>query len=109
MLNKLRIWFSITALCVFCACKQQQVRQIPISAFFKTPEESTFRLSPDGKYISYLKPYKGRQNLFIRSLAGGKEMMATSFSDYSVQDYSWSYNNQIVFGQDIISQDEYKM
>src|SRR5579862_8747320 len=109
MLKRLRILFFISIISITCSCKQEHVRQIPISDFFKNPDKSFFRLSPDGKYVSYLKPYKGRQNLFIQSLAGGKEMMATSFSDYSVQDYSWSYNNQIVFGQDIISQDEYKM
>jgi dipeptidyl aminopeptidase/acylaminoacyl peptidase len=85
------------------------VRQIPISDFFKNAERSFFRLSPDGKYVSYLKPYKGRQNLFIQSLADGKEQMVTSFADYSVSNYSWTYNNEIVLSQDIISLDEFKM
>ncbi len=92
-----------------CSCNQEQVRQIPISDFFKNPEKSFFRLSPDGKYISYLKPYKGRQNLFIQSLADGKEQMATSFADYSVGNYSWTYSNQIALIQDVISLDEFKL
>jgi len=95
--------------CLLYACKEEAVRQIPVNDFFKTPEESVFRLSPDGKYISYLKPIKGKQNIVIRSLADGKEHMATSFTDYSVREYSWTYNNQIVFIQDIISLDEYKL
>jgi hypothetical protein len=77
--------------------------------FFKTPEETYFKLSPDGKYISYLKPYKEKQNLFIKALADGKEVMATSFTDYGVRDYSWTYNNQIVISQDIIALDELKL
>ena len=109
MRNKVRIWLSLMLLCAFYACKRHEVRQIPISDFFKTPEESVFRLSPDGKYISYLKAYKGHQNLFIKSLADDKEQRATSFSDYSVREYSWTYNNQVVFIRDIISLDEYSM
>ncbi len=87
-----------------CSCGGQKVREIPISDFFKTPEKSAFKISPDGKYISYLKPYKDTRNLFIQSLADGKEQMATSFTDNPVRgDYLWTYNDQIVFIQDIIS------
>jgi hypothetical protein len=96
-------------LLLFCACKQNEVRQIPVSDFFKTPEKSFFKISPDGKYISYLKPYKDKQNIYIRSLATGAEQMATNFTDYSVRDYSWTFNNQIVFTQDIIAVDEFRI
>ena len=109
MLKRLKVLFFISVLLVACACNQKHVKQIPISDFFKNPEKSYFRLSPDGKYVSYLKSYKGRQNLFIQSLADGKEQMATSFDDYSVREYTWTYNNQIVLIQDVIANDEYKM
>ncbi|MBV8391509.1 MAG: hypothetical protein JO080_17010, partial [Mucilaginibacter sp.] len=109
MLTRLRIFIFMVVICLFAACKEEHIKQIPISDFFKTAEKSFFRLSPDGKYVSYLKPYKGRQNLFIQSLADGKEQMATSFDDYPVRNYSWTYNNQIVVIQDVISIDQYKM
>lgn len=109
MLSKLKIILPVFVACVLLGCKRQEVRQIPISDFFKTPEESVFRLSPDGAYVSYLKPYKGRQNLFIKSLADGKERMATSLTDYSVNGYAWTYNNQIVFSQDVIAEDQFKL
>ncbi len=109
MLNRLSVLFYAALIALLCCCNRQQVRQIPISDFFKNPEKSFFKLSPDGRYVSYLKPYKGRQNLFIQTLADGKEQMATSFGDYSVRNYSWTYNNQIVLLQDVISIDQYKM
>ena len=109
MLKRIRIWSIAAMLCALCACKEHEVRQIPVRDFFKTPDESVFRLSPDGQYISYLKPYKGHQNLFIKSLADGKERVATSFTDYPVREYSWTYHNRIVFVQDIIALDEFKM
>lgn len=109
MLNQVSVLILIAVISVLYACKQDKVRQIPISDFFKDAEESFFRISPDGNYVSYLKPYKEKQNLFIKSLVDGTERMATSFTDYSVRDYSWTYDGQIVLSQDIISFDEYKM
>ena len=109
MLKSLKIIVFFLIVCALHACKQAEVRQIPIKDFFKTPEESIFRLSNDGKFISYLKPYKGKQNIAIRSLETGREYMATAFDDYPVREYSWTYNNQIVLIQDVIELDEYKM
>ena len=110
MLKPSGILLFIFLIAALSDCKRHEVPQIPISDFFKTPEESTFRISPDGKYISYLKPYKDKQNLFIESLADGKAQMATSFTDYSVRnDYFWTGNNQLVFSQDLIALDQEKI
>jgi dipeptidyl aminopeptidase/acylaminoacyl peptidase len=108
MLRGVKILFLALMVIAVCSCKNKPV-QIPISDFFKTPQESFFKISPDGKYVSYLKPYKDKQNLFIRSLADGKERMATSFDDYSIREYYWTYNDQVVFTQDVIADDEYKL
>jgi dipeptidyl aminopeptidase/acylaminoacyl peptidase len=109
MLKRVKILFYIIIAAAVYSCGGDKAVQIPISDFFKTPQKSAFKISPDGKYISYLKPFKDKQNLFIKSLADGKEQMATSFDDYSVNDYFWTYNDQIVFTQDVIASDEYKL
>lgn len=109
MLKHFRILLLIYAITALCACKRKATL-IPVIDFFRTPEKVAYRISPDGKYISYLKPYKDKQNLFIQSLSGGKEQMATAFTDYSIRgDYFWTYNNEIVFFQDIITVDEIRM
>lgn len=110
MLKPLRILFTIAVMMALCTCNQRSTPNIPISDFFKIPEKSTFRISPDGKYISYLKAYRGKENLFIQQLPDGKEQIATSFTDYPVRgDYFWTYNNQIVFSQDLVENDELKL
>ncbi len=109
MFNRLRIFVLFVLMPALFACHESSVRQIPVRDFFKTPEASFFKISPDGRYISYLKPYKEKQNLFIRSLADGTERMATNLTDYSVRDYFWTYNNQLVFSQDRIATDELRM
>src|ERR1700712_1082348 len=109
MFRRFGVCIFILFAAVFLTCCNDKTVQIPISDFFKTPQKSFFKISPDGKYISYLKPYKDKQNLFIESLADGKEHMATSFSDFPIRDYYWTYNDQIVFIQDLITEDQYKI
>ncbi|MDB5150702.1 MAG: family peptidase, partial [Mucilaginibacter sp.] len=110
MLSRVRFFLIVSCIIAFFSCNRNKVRQIPIIDFFKTPERSFYRISPDGKYVSYLKPFKDKQNIFIQSLADGKERMATRFEDYSIRgDYFWTYNNQLVFSQDLIATDSVKM
>jgi len=109
MLKHFRL-LLFTYIITLCACNKPKTTQIPIIDFFKTREKGSYKISPDGKYISYLKPYKEKRNLFIQSLADGKEVMATSFTDFPVRgDYFWTYNDKIVFTQDDIVHDELKM
>jgi dipeptidyl aminopeptidase/acylaminoacyl peptidase len=109
MLGQFKYLLAVAFILTLFSCKNK-VRQIPIVDFFRTPEKSFYKISPDGKYVSYLKPYKDKQNLFIQSLADGKEHMATSFNDYSIRpDYFWTYNDQLVFSQDVIDFDSLKM
>ncbi|RYZ96386.1 MAG: hypothetical protein EOP47_23980, partial [Sphingobacteriaceae bacterium] len=108
-MHRFRLIFYILVIAGVFSCGEGEIVKIPILDFFKTPDRTFFRISPDGKYISYLKPYKSKQNLFIQSLVDGKGFMATNFSDNPVTDYLWTYNNQIVFSQDIVSSDSLKI
>jgi hypothetical protein len=55
---------------LFACSGGEAVRKIPIEDFFKNPEKTAFKLSPDGKYIVYLQPYKNRLNIYIRTVRG---------------------------------------
>ncbi|MVN21132.1 S9 family peptidase [Mucilaginibacter arboris] len=93
---------------VFNACINH-VRKIPVISFFKTPEKSAFHISPNGKYISYLKLYKDKLNIYVQSVADGKESQVTSFADYPVKDYFWTLNNELVFNKDLIDLNQYQL
>ncbi len=108
MIIRLRVLFCVLVSLLVASC-HKEVKQIPVLDFFKTPEKSFFKISPDGNYISYLKPYKEKQNLCIKSLIDGSERMATSFTDYSIRDYIWTYNNELIFLQDRIVMDDFKV
>src|ERR1700760_1671606 len=110
MFRRLRILFIIIIIGgLHWSCGNDQAKVIPITDFFKTPEMSSFKISPDGKHVAYLKSYNERQNLFIRSLDDGQEQVATTFDDASVHDYYWTFNNQIIFTQDIITADQFNI
>jgi dipeptidyl aminopeptidase/acylaminoacyl peptidase len=108
--SSLKAFILTFVVVVLCSCNRNKITQIPIEDFFKNPEKVAFKISPDGKYISYLKKYNGKFNIFIQSLADGKELMATSFTDFAVRgDYNWTYDNQILFGQEDRSRDTHPM
>jgi serine/threonine protein kinase/Tol biopolymer transport system component len=54
----------------------------------------TFRWTPDGKGIVYIKRDGRQENLFIQPLAGGPPTPLTSFTDGSIASYEWSPDGQ---------------
>ncbi|MEO8885955.1 MAG: prolyl oligopeptidase family serine peptidase [Mucilaginibacter sp.] len=110
MLRNFKLLFFVLALIGLQACKNNEQDVIPVSDFFKTPERVSFKISPDGNYISYLKRSdKQKNDLFIKSLADGTERKATTFDGFFGRDYSWTYDNQIIFNQHNILTNENKM
>lgn len=101
--------FSCVIAAVLNSCADNSVRKIPVISFFKTPEKSVFHISPDGKYISYLKNYQHKLNIYVQNIADGKEIRVTSFTDYPVKDYFWSLNNELVFNKDLINLNQYQL
>lgn len=67
--------------------------------FFRNPEKAGFALSPDGKYLSWLAPYRNRMNVFVRPLAGGAGTRVTSESARDIQGYFWK-GDRILYVKD---------
>jgi dienelactone hydrolase len=78
----------------------QAVAKIPVRDFFKNPEITRFQISPDGKFLSYLKPWESRMNLFIRPANGGDEKRLTSLKDRDLASYFWKGNEHLIFSRD---------
>ena len=95
-LYKVGLWFL--ALVFFASCGQEkQIRRIPVADFFKTPEKAAFLISPDGRYISYLKPYKDRLNIFVQTIDGKNITRLTSDTSQNIAYYFWASNNEILY------------
>lgn len=75
-------------------------REIPLEDFFKNPETYQYRISPDGKYYSYMKPYKDRRNIHISEIGSDSERRITEDTLRDIPAYFWANNEQILYMQD---------
>ena len=77
--------------------------RIPLKDFFKNPEKSSFQISPDGKHISYMKPWKNgnrMMNIYIKPFNSEKDIRITNASERSLYGYFWLKNNRIAYLKD---------
>lgn len=94
---------------VACSQPEKQPKQIPVADFFKDPEKSAFRVSPDGKYVSFLQPYKNRLNIFIEELANKKITQLTADTIQGIYNCFWGNNNQLLFLRDNKGDENYHL
>lgn len=86
---------------VLAACSEdRKVRQVPLEDFFKDPAKTSFRISPDGKYISYRQPYKNRMNIYVQTLDGKHTTRITNETRFNITYYFWTNNNELLFTTD---------
>lgn len=80
--------------------------RIEVKDFFKNPEMSTFRISPDGQYISYRAPWKNRMNIFVRKMGADEAIQVTRDTIRDVGGYFWK-GDRIIYSRDINGDENY--
>ena len=75
-------------------------KQIPLEDFFKNPEKSSYQISPDGGFYSFMAPYKNRMNIFIQKISDSSATQLTFEEARDIAGYFWPNNEQIVFLKD---------
>jgi len=75
-------------------------KPIPLEDFFKHPKKSGYQISPDGKYISYLGPYKSRMNIYVQPIGEKKAKRITSVTDRDLGGYFWKSGSRLVYLKD---------
>lgn len=83
--------------------------QIPLEDFFKNPEKSSYQISPNGEYYSFMAPYESRMNIFIQKRGEDQAVQLTSETDRDIAGYFWPNNNQILFVKDDGGNENYKL
>ena len=63
---------------------------IPIEALYESPLIQWGGISPDGRWLSYIKPWHGHMNVFVRPVGSQKERAITRDSVRSISSYWWS-------------------
>ncbi len=73
---------------------------IPLTDFFRNPDKTGFKISPDGKHISWLADFEGRMNIHLQPAEGGEIIRLTSFSERDLRSYIWLNDKQLAFFKD---------
>ena len=83
--------------------KMETAPKIELNDFFKNPEKTSYQISPDGKYYSYLAPYESRKNIHVEnkvsSLFFSRHNIDTLQSAIRYSVYKRSQNKHIIDNQ----------
>jgi len=80
-----------------------------VEDFFKNPTETGYQLSPDGKYLSFLAPYKKRMNIFVKKIGSKKTTQITFEKDRNVGGYFWANKKRLVYVKDSGGDENFKL
>jgi dipeptidyl aminopeptidase/acylaminoacyl peptidase len=74
---------------------------IPRAAFFSQDPDMAVKISPNGKQISFLKPYEGVLNVWVQNIGDKQEAFPVTKSKNPIFHYRWAKNNeQILYFRD---------
>jgi len=76
---------------------EKATKRIPIENFFNVPIKTSYLVSPDGNYISYLKPDNNRIHIYVETLDGKTTTQLTCDSNRSISNYFWASNDEILY------------
>jgi dipeptidyl aminopeptidase/acylaminoacyl peptidase len=76
------------------------VSKIPLRDFFRNPEQTGFKLSPDGEYISFLQLFQNRMNLYIQKRGAKEALRITAETKRDIADYFWKGNNHLIYSDE---------
>ena len=80
------------------ACSQtEEVRIMPIDDFFKSQDRIAYRISPDGKHLSFLKQEGKNQNLYLENIETGKGSRITQLTEKNIIFYFWVNDNELIY------------
>jgi dipeptidyl aminopeptidase/acylaminoacyl peptidase len=80
--------------------------------FFGNPEISGAQISPDGRYISFLKPYKDTRNIWVKRTGDPytAAKLMTNDTKRPVTQYFWSRDGKyILYAQDQLGDENYNV
>jgi dipeptidyl aminopeptidase/acylaminoacyl peptidase len=101
---------------LFAGVSAQKSLQVPPiidrEIFFGDPEISGGQLSPDGKYMSFIKPYRGTRNIWVKKTEAAFQTAKPLTADEKrpVTSYFWSRNSKyILYVQDKDGNENYQV
>jgi len=84
-------------------------KRIPLEDFFRKPERSDVRISPDGTHLGWLAPWERRLNVHVRELRTGEERRVTHATARDVLGWFWASDERLVTVQDTGGDENYRL
>jgi dipeptidyl aminopeptidase/acylaminoacyl peptidase len=86
-----------------------KAKQLPLEDFFRNPEKSSYQISPNAEYFSYMAPYESRMNVFVQKRGEEESARLTSETDRDIAGYFWPNDDQIVYLKDTGGDENYRL
>jgi len=73
-----------------------------VEDYFSKPKASSFQLSPDGKYMSYMEKEENstKRHVYVKEIATGKVTRVIEEKDELIRGYFWKNNERLVYAMD---------
>ena len=72
-----------------------------VSDYFQRPKQSTFRFSPDGRYLSYReKDENSKRHIYVKDIETGQVTRVIEEGEDLIGGYGWANNNRLVYVKD---------
>lgn len=106
-------FLPLAVLLLFTTCqtpgKKTAAPLLDMKIFFKNGKKSSFLISPDGNYFSYLAGYKDKMNIFVQKVTGDTtSVRVTGDTTRSIDSYFWK-GDRIVYYQDKAGDENYQL
>ena len=73
---------------------------VPLEDFFKDPQRAGYDISPNGEYILFRAPHKGRMNVYVQKLGDTTSTAITHETERSIPFAFWEDDNTIIYSKD---------
>ncbi len=112
-MGKSRFVFSVWVwvVCLIGSCTSTNSRNIPVADFFTSVEKSNFKISPDGRYVSYLEVSENRQRkIFLIDTQSDNPTGELASGDiHDVGSYYWVAEDELIYTERIPADDSLRI
>jgi dipeptidyl aminopeptidase/acylaminoacyl peptidase len=82
---------------------------ILLEDFFRKPDKCMLRLSPGGKMLAHMEPYKRRLNVVVTDLGSGQSKRVTHSTERDIAGYMWANDDRLIYAQDSGGDENYHL
>lgn len=81
-----------------------------VEDYFQEPDQSSFRFSPDGTYLSYREKDKNLKNhIYVKNTKTDKVMRIMEEGEDLIRGYGWANNNRLIYMMDQGGDENYRL